>query len=72
MVYSIQERVEIISIFFKTDECATRTAALFNERHEDKHVHHSYVRNLVRIFQQSGSVANRKRNNADLNKKGEK
>lgn len=70
MVYSIQERVEIISIFFKTDECATRTAALFNERHEDKHVHHSYVRDLVRKFQQSGSVANRKRNNADFQQEG--
>lgn len=61
MVYSLQERVEIFTIFFKTDDCAIRTAAFFNERHADNHLHHPYVRDLVRKFHQTGSVANRKR-----------
>lgn len=62
MVYSVEERVEIISIFFENGKCARRTANLFNQLHEDKQLHHSYVLELVRKFRQTGSVANQKKN----------
>lgn len=61
MVYSVQERVEIISLFYKNHENATITANLFNERHADKHLHHPYVLDLVRKFVRTGSVTNSKR-----------
>lgn len=62
MVYSIAERVEIISIFFENGKCARRTANLFNQLHADKQLHHPYVLALMRKFRQTGSVANQKKN----------
>lgn len=62
MVYSIAERVEIISLFFANNQCANRTAEFFNQRHLDKHVNRKYVLELVSKFQETGSVANKKRN----------
>nr|XP_022918112.1 uncharacterized protein LOC111427283 [Onthophagus taurus] len=44
------------------NECARRTAAVFNERHPDKNVSHTYVLNLMKKFTQTGSVANIKHN----------
>jgi len=61
MVYSIEERVEIIELYFINNQCARVTATLFNDRHPDRHVHHGYILELVAKFRQTGSVANKKR-----------
>lgn len=63
MVYSIEERVEIITLFFKNNDSARVTAALFNERHPAKNVTAAYVLHLVAKFNATGSVENRKRAN---------
>lgn len=61
MVYTIAERVEIITLFFSNGECGNATANTFNERHPDKFVARKYVLELVQKFRQTGSVANKKR-----------
>lgn len=61
MVYSIAERVEMITLFFKNDECGNRAACLFNQEHPDKHVSRKYVLDLVSKFRETGSLANKKR-----------
>lgn len=61
MVYSIAERVDIISLYFMNNKCANRTAQLFNEQHQDRHVRRKYVLELVKKFQETGNVANKKR-----------
>lgn len=60
MVYSLAERVEIIEIYFRS-QCASQTAELFNQRHQDKHVHRKYVLELVQKFRATGNVCNKKR-----------
>lgn len=62
MVYSLAERVEIVSLFYRNHENARETARLFNGLHPDRSVHHKYVLELLRKFQETGSVANAKRN----------
>lgn len=61
MVYTTAERVEIISLYFKNGENARLTANLFNQRHPNKNCNRKYVIELVRKFQSTGSVANKKR-----------
>lgn len=61
MVYTIPERVEMIELYFKNNECGARAANLFNQRHADKHVSGKIVRELVAKFRESGSVKNKKR-----------
>lgn len=61
MVYSVEERVEIITLFFKNDDCAHRTANLFNERHPNRNINRKYILELVAKFRETGSVANKKR-----------
>lgn len=61
MVYTIAERVEMV-FCYGAEKSFRRVAAFFNERHPDKNVSHVYVRELIRKFQETGSVANIKRN----------
>ena len=61
MVYSIPERVEIIELFFKNNECGNRVAELFNQLHPDKQASGKIVRELVAKFRETGSVCNKKR-----------
>ncbi|KAJ8914995.1 hypothetical protein NQ315_002520 [Exocentrus adspersus] len=58
MVYTIAERVEVIFIYGAQQNCAGATARMFNDRHTDKRMDHSYVRALVEA---TGSVKNQKR-----------
>lgn len=62
MVYTIEERVEMVFIYAAENRCFTRAAAVFNERYPGKNVRHKYIRELVAKFQETGSVANKKRN----------
>ncbi|KAL1509572.1 hypothetical protein ABEB36_004285 [Hypothenemus hampei] len=62
MVYSLEERVEMVLIYGASNECARQTAQIFNKRHGDRNVSHVYVLQLLQKFRESGSVGNVKRN----------
>ena len=47
MVYSLVERVEIIELYFKNNECSNRVPQIFNECHPEKHLYGKIVRELV-------------------------
>lgn len=61
MVYSVEERVEMIKLFFRNNDSARVTADLFNERHPGNNVSAAYVVQLVAKFDATGSVGNKKR-----------
>lgn len=65
MVYSTAERVEMIFIYGSENQYL-RTAEVFNQRHPGKNVSHVYIRQLVSKFQETGSVANKKRDQPRL------
>ncbi|CAH0547180.1 unnamed protein product [Brassicogethes aeneus] len=62
MVYTIAERVELVYTYFKNNDCARQTARLFNVRHQDKNVSHTYIRKLMVKFLETGTVENKKDN----------
>lgn len=61
MVYTIAERVEIVSIYFQNHDNASETARLFNNLHPGRSVRHKYVLELIQKFKETGSVTNKKR-----------
>ena len=61
MVYSLEERIEIIFAYGAQNGCARQAARVFNARHPEKNVTHCYVMKLVRKFEETGSVCNKKR-----------
>lgn len=60
MVYTTAERIEIVRLYFRNNDCARATARVFNEMHPDKFVGHQYVLKLMQKFMETGSVANKK------------
>lgn len=62
MIYSLEERVEMVLIYGANNESARRTATAFNERHPDRNVSHVYVMKLLTKFRATGSVGNAKHN----------
>ena len=59
MVYTIQERTEIIFIYGAENHCAHRTARVYNERHNEKNVSHRYAIALIWKFKETGCVCNK-------------
>jgi len=66
MVYTLEERIEMVFIYGKEGQCARRTAATFNERYPSKNVSHTYVIQLIKKFKETGSVTNKKINHPKL------
>lgn len=61
MVYTQDERVEMILIYGATNRNSVECANAFNAAHPDKHVSPVYIRNLLSKFQTTGSIQNKKR-----------
>ena len=59
MVYTLEERIEIIFIYGAKNHCTHRTARVCNERHPEKKISHRYVIDLKRKFKETGSVCNK-------------
>lgn len=59
-MYTIDERVEMVSLYFKNNDCARAASRLFNELHRNKNVSHTYICKLMQKFRETGSVANKK------------
>lgn len=57
----MEERIEMIYLYAKENNCFRRAATIFNERHQEKNVSHTYIRELVAKFEETGSVINKKR-----------
>lgn len=57
MVYTINERTEIIFIYGVENRCARRTVRVFNDRY-DKNVSHTYVNKLVSKCLETESMHN--------------
>lgn len=63
MVFTNEQRVEIIFMYGECRRSARQTAAMFNERYPGMNLNHKYVLELVAKFRETGSVANKKRSN---------
>ncbi|KMQ85981.1 transposable element tc3 transposase [Lasius niger] len=61
MVYTLAERIEMIFIYGAENRCALRADTTFNVRHPDQNVSHTYVRQLILRFEETESIANKKR-----------
>ena len=61
MVYSIEERVEIVALWYRNHDCARTTARIFNANHPERNVSHQYVKQLMDKFVATGSLLNKKR-----------
>lgn len=61
MVYTLNERVEIVFIYGSQNQCLRSTARVFNEKYPGKNLTHQYVSHLVSKFRETGSVGNIKR-----------
>ncbi|KAF2886171.1 hypothetical protein ILUMI_20001 [Ignelater luminosus] len=57
----LAERVEIIFTYGFEGQSALRTTAVFNARHPEKSISHTYAKKLGTKFEETGSVANKKR-----------
>lgn len=61
MVYTVEERIQIVFLYGAEGMCYLRTAPAVNERNPDKNVSHVYVRDLIITFQETGSLKNKKK-----------
>lgn len=59
MVYTIAERLRVVSLYYGNNESANSDATLFNERHEIN-ASRKYVTHLTEKFKETDSVANEK------------
>lgn len=61
MVYTVQERVELVSLYYQNQNCARAAARIFNQNHLECNVRHKYVIELISKFVETGSVMDKKR-----------
>lgn len=61
MVYSTEERIEIVKLYYGNDQCAKATARRFNTNHPENTVSHQYIKQLIDKFEAIGDVRNKKR-----------
>lgn len=66
MVYSLQERIELVGLYYKNNSSARAAARIFNETHQGGHATHKYVIDLMHKFTSTGSVGNKKHNRLEL------
>lgn len=62
MVYTLQERIEIVGLYCRNNNSARAAARIFNTTHPGKNATHKYVMELMQKFMETGSVGNRKHN----------
>lgn len=72
MVYTIQERSDIVIIYVSENRCDHRTAQAFNDKYPGKNVSNRYLIYLVHKFLDTGSVCNKKINNQEFRMKEHK
>lgn len=66
MVYTVQERVEMVTLYYENQKCARAAARIFNNNHPGRNVQHKYVLQLINKFVATGSVNNKKSNRARI------
>lgn len=47
MLYSIRQRVEVITLFFRSNDSIKTGANAFNELHRNRHVSYTYIGEIV-------------------------
>ncbi|KAL1494962.1 hypothetical protein ABEB36_010461 [Hypothenemus hampei] len=60
MVYTVQQKIEIIFIYGECVRWTRRTAAIFNESIPNTNLNHKYVLELIAKFTEIGSITNKK------------
>jgi hypothetical protein len=66
MVYTLQERVQIVGLYYEHGKSARTAARVFNENHPGKNVRHKYVLELLNKLMETGNVNNRKHNRSGI------
>lgn len=66
MVYTVEERIELIFLYGAQNENAARTAESYNARQPGRNASHRYVIDLVSKFRETGSVKNKTRKNSRI------
>lgn len=60
MVFTLQQKTEIIPIYGKCRRCVRRTAIIFNEKYPNHILYHKYVLELITNFNLIRSVTTKK------------
>lgn len=61
IVYTLQERIKTVSLYFKNDNSTTEVVRAINVNHLDKRIHYNYyVSGLMTKIMETASVAKRK------------
>jgi ribosomal protein S13 len=58
MVYTLQQRIEIVTTYFENGRCARTTARIFNTNHPEGNLRHASVIMIINKFMETGSVQN--------------
>lgn len=66
MVYTLRERIEIVSLYYQNGNSARAAARMFNDNHPGRNVRHKYVSELLNKFMETGSVNNKKHNRSGV------
>lgn len=56
MVHRLEMRTEIIALYFRNGDCTRTAARIFNERHLQENINHSYFLSLLKKFMKIVSI----------------